>query len=158
MARAPFVEIDGAEYLRWWRERFDSDPDPFEAIRFYQRGKANVWAGTAGIDSLNQARTDAVGLAMLRIGRRIWKPTSVAIIAFGSDSRNNVIDLDRDEARAFLAGASLALPEDDSRRALLTRGFIAVRYCEVAIGCGEWRDGVLYSCLPKGRRVERIDM
>ena len=158
MQRLPFVEIDGAEHVSWWRERFAPDPEPFGGARFYRRGKANVWIGTAGIDSLERARTEAVGLVMLRIGRRLWKPTSAAIIAFGSDSRSNVIDLEPEDARSFLAGESIALPEADPRRALLTRGFIAVRYRGVAIGCGEWQQGVLHSCLPKGRRVKNIDV
>ena len=73
MTRVPFEEIDGAAYREWWSERFASRPDPLEGMRFYQRGKAAIWVGTADIIGLAETRMDAVGMHLLRVGRRMWR-------------------------------------------------------------------------------------
>lgn len=158
MQRVPFVEVDVAPYLEWWRERFAPDPDPFEGLRCYQRGKSNIWIGAVDISRLATTRADAVGVPFLRVGRRMWKPTSAAIVAFGSDSRSNVLDIDRDETRAFLNGTPLEIPADDPRWAGVSPGFVLVRHVGVALGCGEWREAAILSCIPKGKRISEIDL
>ena len=159
MKHLPFIEIDGEPYARWWRDRFDPVNDPFLRMRFYQRGRAKIWVGTAGIANLRSTRTDAVGIHLLRIGGRFWKPTSAGIVAFGGSARASVIDLDRHETVKFLAGEDVRLAKDDVRREVLPRGFIAVRYHCVAIGCAEWHGGeVVTSLIPKNRRITKIDL
>lgn len=159
MKRVPFAEIDGAPYRQWWRERFAPDPDPLAALCFYQRGRNNIWVGSAQVAGLASTRLDAVGLHLLRIGRRIWKPTSAAIVAFGDAARANCIELTRAEALSFLAGESLAPSEGDPRVEAMSRGFIAVRYGGVGLGCGEWHgSGVLYSLIPVNQRVDDLEM
>lgn len=159
MKRVPFVEIDGEPYADWWRQRFRPRPDPFDGLRFYQRGRSNVWVGTADIRDLATTRLDAVGMHLLRIGRRMWKPTSAAIRVFGSRSTINALDLDADELRAFVAGADLQLPAHQARARGVERGFVAVRYHGVAVGCGEWHQrGVLVSLVPGSQRIPAIDL
>lgn len=159
MKRVPFAEIDGEPYRRWWRERFVPEDEVFTGLRFYQRGRNNVWVGSAEVEGLSCARLDAVGLHLLRVGRRIWKPTSAAIVAFGAAAGANFIELSREESRAFLAGEELAPAADDPRRDHLTRGFIAVRYGGVGLGCGEWHGrGVLGSLIPASRRTAGLDL
>jgi NOL1/NOP2/fmu family ribosome biogenesis protein len=159
VSRVPFAEIDGAPYREWWRERFAPAADLFRGLRFYQRGKNNVWVGSADITALSATRLDAVGLHLLRIGRRMWKPTSTAIVAFGGSARRNFVELDRPEMRDFLAGRDLELAADDDRRAGITRGFIAVRWAGVALGCGEWHErGALVSLIPRNQRADGIDV
>ncbi|MGD8328763.1 MAG: hypothetical protein PVJ49_04955 [Acidobacteriota bacterium] len=159
MRRVPFAEIDGAPYRAWWEERFAPAGDPFFSLRFYQRGKNNVWVGNVDLAGLERTRLDAVGLHLLRIGRRMWKPTSTAIVAFGAGARRNLLELERGEAAEFLAGRDLGIGAEDARRDDMTRGFIAVRYAGVALGCGEWHErGVLVSLIPRNQRVEGIDI
>jgi len=154
-----FGEIDGRPYAEWWNERFSPPSDIFADKRFYQRGRANIWVGTADITGLSEARMDAVGVHLLRIGRRIWKPTSAAIVAFGDLSRANIIELNRDEAVLFLAGGDIGLPSDDPRCGKMTRGFVTARYYGVALGCAEWHErGVVVSLIPKSQRVSDIDL
>jgi NOL1/NOP2/fmu family ribosome biogenesis protein len=158
MKRVPFAEVDGAPYRAWWRRRFDPQADPFAGLRFYQRGRATIWVGSADIAGLESTRMDAVGLHLLRIGRRVWKPTSTAIVAFAADARRNVLEMSREEVTAFLAGDEIELPPDDGRRDGLTRGFIAARYAGVGLGCAEWHErGVLRSLIPKRQRVRGFD-
>jgi len=159
MNRVPFTEIDGEPYVEWWRERFAPDADIFAGMRFYQRGRSSIWVGSADIEGLSSTRMDAVGLHLLRIGRRFWKPTSTAVMAFGGAATINVAELDRAELVAFLTGEELDIPADDARRDLLTRGFIVARYAGVPVGCAEWHDrGALVSLIPKGQRFSPIDL
>ncbi|MCH7825694.1 MAG: hypothetical protein IH849_12910, partial [Acidobacteria bacterium] len=97
MTRVPFLEIDGSPYAKWWRDRFDPEDDPFAGMRFYQRGRAKIWVGTAAVAGLTSTHMDAVGIHLLRIGGRFWKPTSAAIVAFAGSARASVIELDRAE-------------------------------------------------------------
>ncbi len=155
--RVPFVEIDGSPYRRWWSDRFAPDPDPLAAMRFYQRGRSNIWVGTAEIAGLEAARLDAVGVHLLRIGRRMWKPTSTAIRALGGTATINAIDLEEHELRAYLAGLEVEIGRGDARLAEVSRGFVEVRYLSAAVGCGEWHDrSALVSLLPASQRVSDI--
>lgn len=152
-----FIRIDGGPYIEWWGERFGLPTERFADLRFYQRGRSTVWAGVPDVDDLRGARVEAVGIPLLRLGARFWKPTSIAIITFASTAAHNVIDLDSQEVRRFLAGSESCLEEPDPRRGKLTTGFVAARHGGVALGCGEWHHGTLYSCIPKGKRVVSID-
>ncbi len=159
MNRVPFLEIDGSRYAEWWRDHFDPERDPFAGMCFYQRGRAKIWVGTAEVAGLASTRMEVVGIHVLRIGRRFWKPTSAAIVAFAASARASVIELDRDEVVRFLAGQDVPLAEDDPRRATLPRGFLAARYHGVAVGCAEWHGRqAVRSLIPKNRRITEIDL
>ena len=152
-----FIRLDGQPYVEWWADRFGLPAETFTGLCFYQRGRSTVWAGVPDVDDLTGARVEAVGIPLLRLGARFWKPTSIAVITFASTAARNVIDLDDHETRRFLAGSESCLGETDPRRDNLTTGFVVARLDGVAIGCGEWHHGTLYSCIPKGKRVVSID-
>ena len=152
-----FVRLDGQPYLEWWHERFGLPPEAFAGLGFYQRGRSTVWTGVPDVDNLTGARVDAVGIPLLRLGARFWKPTTIAIITLASAATRNVADLDDHEASRFLAGLENCLQEADPRCGKLTTGFVVARLGGVAIGCAEWHHGTLYSCVPKGKRVVSID-
>jgi NOL1/NOP2/fmu family ribosome biogenesis protein len=159
MKRVPFAEIDGAPYADWWMRRFAPVADPFRGMRFYRRGRTNVWVGTADIRGLESTRMDAVGIHLMRVGRRVWKPTSTSIRSFGAGATRNLFDLEETELRPFLAGADSELGSDDPRRELLTHGFVVVRWKGAPLGCGEWHGrGVLASLVPRNQRLADIDL
>ena len=128
-------------------------------MRFYQRGRSKIWVGTADVGGLTSARIDAVGIHLLRIGGRYWKPTSAAIVAFGANVRDSVIELRRDEVAAFFAGSPIPVAADDPRREGLRRGYLAARHAGVALGCAEWHAGeALTPLVPKNQRIADIDL
>lgn len=151
-----FRRVDGHEYVGWWVERFRLPVETFAGLGFWQRGRSTVWAALADAHGLEDARVDAVGVPFLRVGSRLWKPPTVALRCFAAAARRNAVDVDDDEARAFLRGDAVELSGDDRRWEHLERGFLVVRYRSVPLGCGEWRGGdrQVLSCLPKGRRVQ----
>ena len=157
-ARAPFVRIAGEPYVAWWRERFGLSDEAFHELSFYQRGKSTVWVATAGIDRLEATRAEAVGLPLLRIGSRYWKPTGVAIVALAQRASRNVVELETCEAQRFLAGEECSLAAGDSRHEGLEIGYVIVRYRGVPIGCGEWHPPTLHSCVPKGKRLANVEL
>lgn len=157
-ARAPFVRIDGEPYVAWWRQRFGLPDEAFHELSFYRRGKSTVWVATAGIDRLEEARAEAVGLPLLRIGSRYWKPTTVAIVALAQRASRNVVELETSEAQRFLAGEECPLATGDTRREGLEIGYVIARHRGVPIGCGEWHPPTLYSCVPKGKRLANVEL
>lgn len=154
----PFRKVDREPILEWWYERFGIPARAFADLHFYQRGKATIWLSSAEADELGSARVEAIGIPMIRLGARFWKPTSIAIVGLAQQATRNAIDVDEEEARRFLAGTESVFDEDDPRLEGLTGGFVVVRFCGVALGCGEWRRGALYSNVPKGRRIEKLDL
>ena len=64
----------------------------------------------------------------------------------------------REEAGAFLAGETLPPVEGDERFAGMPRGYAIVRSGGVPIGCGLWMAAGLESNVPKGRRIETVDL
>jgi NOL1/NOP2/fmu family ribosome biogenesis protein len=153
-----FVRLDRQPYVDYWHERFGMSPATFAELSFYQRGRSTIWAGVPRVEELAGALVDAVGIPVLRIGARFWKPTSIALITFGSAATRNVIELDEDEMRAFLAGKECSVPESDPRGRNLGPGYVVARIRGVALGCAEWHRGTLYSLIPKGKRVASLDL
>lgn len=150
-----FRRLEGDDYVDWWVERFALARQTFAGLGFWQRGKSTVWAATAEAGGLEDARVDAVGVPFLRVGSNFWKPTTVALRCFAARARRNVVDVDDGEAEAFLRGDAIELAGDDPRWSDVARGYLAVRYRGVPLGCGEWRgkDRLLLSCIPKGQRI-----
>jgi NOL1/NOP2/fmu family ribosome biogenesis protein len=153
-----FVRLDRDPYVGYWRERFGLPAATFSGLSFYQRGRSTVWTGAVQIEALQGAQIDALGIPLLRLGGRFWKPTSIAIITFGSGAQENVVDLDDDEMLRFLAGRENQLEEPDPRCDRLGPGFVVARFRGVALGCGEWHGGTLFSRIPKGKRIVKLDL
>lgn len=154
----PFRRVDAEPFVEWWQDRYGLPPETFAGLHFYQRGQATIWLSGADLSGMARARVEAVGIRVLRLGARYWKPTSIAIISLASDATRNVIDLEEEEARRFLAGAECVLEQDDPRLDGIEGGFVVVRFCGVALGCGEWRRRTLRSNVPKGRRIVDLDL
>jgi NOL1/NOP2/fmu family ribosome biogenesis protein len=153
-----FVRLDREPYVEYWRDRFGLPAETFSGLGFYQRGRSTVWAGAARIDALQGVQVDALGIPLLRLGGRFWKPTSIAIITFGSAATRNVVDLDENEMIRFLAGEENHVDESDPRSGHLGPGFVVARFRGVALGCAEWHGGTLFSRLPKGKRMVELDL
>lgn len=90
------------------------------------------------------------GLCVARLQARV-KPTTDFLQAFGDHVSRSVVDVDRDQARAFVAGEDVPRSDLDAD---VSRGWVAVRYGGHVMGCGFWNEEVLESVVPKGRRVD----
>jgi NOL1/NOP2/fmu family ribosome biogenesis protein len=137
-----------AAVLRWWRDRFGVRPETFASHTFWEKGRGRLWA-YAG-EARDPATVETLGLPIMRTRSYYWKPSTDAVQRFGDAATRNVLPLDREGARRFLAGAEQTASHDGES------GYVIVSH-ELAgalepLGVGLWIDGELRSMVPKGRR------
>jgi NOL1/NOP2/fmu family ribosome biogenesis protein len=153
-ATADDREVSGratrAEVIDWWDERFGIPPETFEGHTFWEKGAGKVWIFAADLPTPTDV--EGLGMTFLRTRQEHWKPTTNAVQRFGSLATRNVIELDSDDAAAFLAGDDVDPKWDGDW------GYLVVAH-EVAgalepIGVGLYVHDELRSVIPKGRRAE----
>lgn len=131
--------------MGYWSDRFGVPPNAFAGLRFLIRGK-NVWAvaDLAGLeDALVSLKVEAAGLPLLRRQKRMWKPTTAALLLLDGRITKNVVDLTQEQLHPFLRGEILAGP------LVVEPGYVAVHYGEKMLGCGLYGKAGLKSQLPQ---------
>lgn len=153
------VRVDAEPYFAWWHQAFGGPDDQFAGLACFQRGKYSIWIATDDLrtDGI-EALLEGAGIPFARLGRRHWKPAGPAVTHLGATATRGVFEATPAEATAFLAGETLAPDEGDARFAGDPRGYAIVRLGGVPIGCGLWCAAGLESNVPKGRRVESVDL
>ncbi len=142
-----------AAVLEWFEERFGVDPAVFEGHSLWERGAGKLWvlAGAAEPEP-DAVDVEALGMTVLRTRQEHWKPTMAGIQRFGGHATRNVIELDREQARRFLAGEEQDLEWDGDWGYLIVAHRIAGE--SEPLGVGLYTYGTLRSQVPKGRRRE----
>jgi hypothetical protein len=80
--------------------------ETFEGYRFYRKA-SSIWViSEADLPNLSY---EALGMRMISLKDRPWKPTTCALQIFGRYATKNVVHLNEEQAKAFLAGESQAL-------------------------------------------------
>lgn len=139
-----FRPLDMSQVASLWAERFGISEEAFQGYRFF--GKAqSIWV--CSDYPLPNLRYESVGMRMMSLKDRPWKPTTSALQIFGRHAKKNVVHLSEEEARAFMAGSSLNLETD------CQPGYVVVFYRGEVLGCGLYSRGTLVSQIPKDRRV-----
>ncbi len=139
-----------AAVVDWYVDRFGIDRERFAAYTFWEKGAGKVWAFRG--NAPDPVRVEALGITFLRTRQEHWKPTTDAVQRFAHDATRNVIDLDREQARRFVAGEDQEIDWDGDWGYL-----IAAREtggARASIGVGLYVYGELKSMVPKGRRRE----
>lgn len=134
--------------LDWWDERYGMSPQIFENYSFWEKGAGKVWAFFGEMDS--PVEIEALGITFLRTRQEHWKPTTDAIQRFGRHAERNVVELNREAARKFVAGEDQQVNWDGDWGYLITAHDIAGE--REPLGVGLYIDGELHSQIPKGRR------
>jgi NOL1/NOP2/fmu family ribosome biogenesis protein len=139
------------EALEWWDDRFGIPPETFADHTLWEKGAGKVWLFA---DDAPDPTTDVEGLGMtfLRTRQEHWKPTTDAVQRFGRRATRNVIELDDEAARRFLAGEELDPDWDGDWGYLIVAHEVAGR--TEPIGVGLYTYDTLRSMIPKGRRRE----
>ena len=132
----------------WWVDRFAVPDDTFDEYTFWEKGKGKVWA--LPYDPGEPVPVEALGLKILRTRQEHWKPTTDAVQRFGRDAEQNVLVLDDEPAKRFVAGEEQEIEWDGDW------GYLVVAH-ELAggvepIGVGLYTYGDLKSMVPKGHR------
>jgi len=136
--------------LRYWEDRFGVDPAVFDGYTFWERGSGKIWALCG--EEPTPVDVEGLGMTFLRTRQEYWKPTMAAVQRFGDHATENVLELDRERARTFLAGDEQEIEWDGDW------GYLVVTH-ELAgatepLGVGLFTYGTLRSQVPKGRRRE----
>ena len=138
-----------AEVIDWWVDRFGIDREAFEDYTFWEKGAGKIWIFAADLPTPVDA--EGVGMTFLRTRQEHWKPTTNAVQRFGGAATRNVIELDADGARTFLAGEDLDPEWDGDWGYLIVAHRIAGE--REPIGVGLYVHDELRSVIPKGRRA-----
>ncbi|RLM33393.1 hypothetical protein [Haloarcula sp. Atlit-120R] len=138
------------EVLEFWQDRFGVPAETFEGYSFWERGAGKLWLYRGRPPS--PVDIEGLGMTFLRTRQEHWKPTLEAVQRFGDRASKNVIHLDEDAARAFVAGEDRELDWDGDWGYLVVTHDLAGE-AEPA-GVGLYVYGELRSQVPKGRRRE----
>lgn len=136
------------EVIEFWRERYGIPEEVFAEVSFWEKGAGKIWVffGEMG----TPIEIEALGMTFLRTRQEHWKPTTDAAQRFGTHATQNVIELDGDEARRFVAG------EDQERDWDGDWGYLIVAHNLAGerepLGVGLYLYGELRSQVPKGRQ------
>lgn len=133
-------------------DRFQIPTATFDDATFYQASGERVFLGPADLPGDVEPVTGATLCCRLHA---TVKPSTDFLQAFGNLVDKNVVVLDREQARAYLAGEDLPRGEVDDAEA--SRGWVHVRMVDgetLELGCGLLREEVLENVVPKGRRID----
>lgn len=157
--KARLQRVEATPYLEWWRETYGGPAGLLDGLACFQGGKYAVWIASVDLDTIGMEHlVEGAGIPFARIGRRHWKPAGPAVRHFGAAATRGVFEATRKETAHFLAGETLPPRADDPRFAGTPRGYAIVRLRGVPIGCGLWCAAGLESNVPKGRRIEAVDL
>ena len=142
--RNVFEPLDTSYVADLWNSRFGITESAFSGYRFFRKAQS-VWA----INEANLPRLsyETIGMRIMNLKDRPWKPTTSALQVFGRHATRNLIHLDPINARIFLEGKTLVIESD------CEPGYVVVFYRGEVLGCGLYSHGKLVSQIPKERRM-----
>lgn len=127
------------------KERFGMTESLWEDYEFYQSSRGRIHLGPSELT--DRPEPDSAGCLIARVQRTV-KPSSALFQLFGQHVQQEILDLDRDQTRRYLAGESLDLLPDQI--ADCRPGFVMLRYDGLPLACGLLRDGAqLENQLPR---------
>jgi NOL1/NOP2/fmu family ribosome biogenesis protein len=142
-----FEPLDSSYVADLWNSRFGIPESIFWGYLFFRKAQS-VWA--VNESCLPRLSYEAIGMRIMNLKDRPWKPTTSALQVFGRHAAKNVIHLDQIDARIFLEGKTL-IYESNSEP-----GYVVVFYRGEVLGCGLYSHGKLVSQIPKERRMASI--
>lgn len=155
-----FEPLERAEVEEMWHSRFGIEENAFKGYKFYRKAQS-IWVISEA--DLPKISYEALGLRMISLKDRPWKPTTCALQIFGKSATKNVIHLNEEQARKFLAGETSGLEAECETEYMPERkseckpecepGYVIVFYRGDVLGCGLYSRGKLSSQLPKERRM-----
>ena len=139
-----FEPLERSFVAELWGERFGIPESAFSGYVFFQKAHS-VWAANDAI--IPRLSYEAIGMRIMNLKDRPWKPTTSALQVFGRHATKNLIHLDSADARSFMEGRTLAIESDSES------GYVVIFYRGEVLGCGLYSRGLLVSQIPKERRM-----
>ncbi len=160
-----FEPLDRSEVAALWGARFGIPESAFEGYRFFRKAQS-VWVvSDADLPALSY---EALGMRMMSMKDRLWKPTTCALQIFGRFATRNLVHLTGARAAAFLAGESQQIESSSEScsksssefcsaspsEPCCESGYVVVFYRGEVLGCGLYSRGRLISQIPKEFRTQ----
>jgi len=143
--RNVFEPLENSEVAELWNSRFGIPTHAFDGFRFFRKSNS-IWV--ISDSHIPQLSYETLGMRMMNLKDRPWKPTTCALQIFGRNATKNLIHLDEAQAKIFLTGGSQPI------ESVSEMGYVVVFYRGEVLGCGLYSHGKLISQLPKERRME----
>ncbi|HEX6386077.1 MAG TPA: RsmB/NOP family class I SAM-dependent RNA methyltransferase [Anaerolineae bacterium] len=119
-------------------ERFGIEPDRFDGYTIFRGSRRRVYVVNSDHWPPAQPAPDAVGLVFMQTSGKYPKLTTAAAMLFGPWARRNVIDLEAEQAEAYLSRQDFALTAGQARYCTGT-GYVLLRYQNFVLGVGVYR-------------------
>lgn len=136
--------MNSSEVAGLWQSRFGIPEKAFAGYRFFRKAQS-VWMISGS--ELPDLSYEALGMRIMNLKDRPWKPTTCALQILGKHATKNLVHLNDSQAMIFLEGKSLPIESN------LEPGYVVVLYREEVLGCGLYSHGIVISQLPKERRT-----
>jgi NOL1/NOP2/fmu family ribosome biogenesis protein len=137
-----------ADVLAYLEQRFGLERSLFADYGLYAASKGRLYLGPKRL--VNHPRIATAGLLIGRSGNAI-KPSTNLLQLFGRHVKKNIVALEKDNARGFMAGEDVKTSGSEARGA--TDGYVLVKYLDFPLGCGFLQDGRVKNMLPKAKRL-----
>ena len=145
--RNVFEPLDPSYVADLWNSRFGISLSVFMGYLFFRKAQS-VWA--INDNCLPRISYEAIGMRIMNLKDRPWKPTTSALQVFGRHATKNVIHLDSINAMIFLEGKTQVIESNSEP------GYVVVFYRGEVLGCGLYSHGKLASQIPKERRMASV--
>lgn len=136
--------MNSSEVVGLWQSRFGIPEKAFAGYRFFRKAQS-VWM--ISDYELPNLSYEALGMRIMNLKDRPWKPTTCALQILGKHATKNLVHLNEAQAMIFLQGKSLPIESN------LEPGYVVVLYRDEVLGCGLNSGKMLVSQLPKERRM-----
>ena len=158
-SQAPLQQIDDPEGLEWLCDRFGIPPEILHPYVFWLTGQDKIWIADQACTALAQSMAlplETIGIPLLRRTSHSFKPTTVGLQRLGTHIQQQTITLEAEQCRRFMEGHPQAFsplcpepPHTSNSSHNVHPGFTHVRYGPYELGCGRFKNAVLYSEIPK---------
>ena len=137
-------------FSKYLKERFGITLPPHVALE----GSNSLRAMNSDLNGFKT--TTPKGIPASRMKGKFPKPSTSFIQLFGHLATRNTIDLEREDAIAYMEGKDLEFrPPQSTKSPNPETGYILLKYKNAALGIGFYREkeNKIECMLPKGRRI-----
>ena len=132
--------------------RFGIPTSVLARYRFFRSGKKHISLVANDHRLPERPRIASTGVPFIRTQLKHPKLTTAAVLLLGTEAKQNVVQLERDQVEAFVRREDVQIGPEQWQR-LTGPGYIIVRCAEYAVGLAllppEGADDVLKSLFPK---------
>lgn len=135
-------ENEAWDYIR---QRFGVEKEDLEGFRMTERS-GDIWITTGE----EQGDPVTEGFRFLRDTKHGFKPTTYALQFMGDRLERNAVEVDRKDLEVLLEN-------DMIQRKMEEKGYVAIIYQGLIVGCGLYKDELVSSRIPEGRAGELLN-